>query len=211
MQIAFLVYEGLTALDIIGPYEVLCRLPDADVRFVAAKAGPVRVDKGAFGLVADHAIADVPSPDVFVVPGGLRGTLEAAANPEITGWVRRAHEASRFSASVCTGSLILGAAGLLAGKRATTHWAAQPLLESHGATYVAERMVRDGKIVTAAGVSAGIDMALFLASLLADEDTARTIQLAIEYDPRPPFRAGTPQQAGETLVERARAELARAM
>ena len=133
MQIAFLVYEGLTALDLIGPYEVLCRIPEIDVRFVARRAGEVTVDTGAFQLRAPYGLSDCPRPDVFVVPGGMKGTLDAAADAEILEWVREAHAHSRHSTSVCTGSLILGAAGLLKGLRATTHWAAKSLLESHGA------------------------------------------------------------------------------
>ncbi len=208
MQIAFLVYEALTALDLIGPYEVLRALPDAEVRFVAKQPGVLRVDSKAFGIAVDHALGDVPRPDVFVVPGGTAGTFAAAADPEILDWVRGAHEHSRFSASVCTGSLILGAAGLLKGLRATTHWAAAPILEQHGATYTAERVVEQGKIVTAAGVSSGIDMALTLAARLGDEDTAKAIQLGIEYDPQPPFDAGSPAKAGPAIVELARASLA---
>ena len=155
MQLAFLLYEGLTTLDIIGPYEVLCRLPDADVRFVAKKAGPIRVDTGALALVADHALCDVPTPDVFVVPGGGAGTFAAARDAEILDWLTQAHEQTRFSTSVCTGSLLLGAAGLLKGGPATTHWAAAELLAQYGATYTAERVVRCGRIFTAAGSRRG--------------------------------------------------------
>ncbi len=201
MQIAFLVYEGLTALDLIGPYEVLNALPGSEVRFVARSPGTLRVDSGAFGIEVDNGLADVPRPDVFVIPGGLAGTFAAAADAEITGWVREAHEHSTFSTSVCTGSLVLGAAGALRGKRATTHWAAAAMLEPHGATFSAERVVVDGKVITAAGVSSGIDMALTLAARLADEDTARAIQLGIEYDPHPPFDAGSPEKAGPAIVD----------
>jgi putative intracellular protease/amidase len=211
MQIAFLLYDQLTTLDIIGPYEVLCRLPEADVRFVAKAPGEIRVDTGALGLVADHALADVPSPDLFVIPGGTRGTFAAAGDDEILGWVRTAHAGSRYSTSVCTGSLILGAAGLLAGLPATTHWAAKDLLEQHGAEYRSERVVPAGKIVTAAGVSSGIDMALHLVGEIAGADVARGVQLAIEYDPQPPFDAGSPEKAGEKIVRAALTELAKSM
>ena len=211
MQIAFLIYEGLTALDIIGPYETLCRIPDVDVRFLAKKPGEVRVDSGAFAFRTDHGISDVPHPDVFVVPGGAKGTFAAAQDDEILAWVREAHAHSKFSTSVCTGSLILGAAGLLKGLRATTHWAAAPLLAEHGAIYTADRVVREDRIVTAAGVSAGIDMALFLIGELIGEDAARQIQLAIEYDPQPPFDVGSPAKAGEKLVQAAMTSLAREM
>jgi transcriptional regulator GlxA family with amidase domain len=167
----------------------------------------VRVDTGAFTIRTEHSLSDVPRPDVFVVPGGSAGTFAAARDEEILAWVREAHAHSTFSTSVCTGSLILGAAGLLKGRKATTHWAARSLLAEHGATYTAERVVRAGKIVTAAGVSAGIDMALFLVAEILDEEAAKTIQLAIEYDPQPPFDAGSPEKAGEAVVARALAGL----
>lgn len=211
MQIAMLLYEGLTALDLIGPYEVLCRLPGAETSFVAKKAGEIRVDTGIFGLVADKALTDVPRPDIFLVPGGSAGTMAAAQDAEILDWVRTAHEASTWTTSVCTGSLILGAAGVLQGKRAATHWAAREMLGQYGATYGGERVVRDGKIVTAAGVSSGIDMALTLVGLVADAETAKTIQLAVEYDPEPPYDAGSPDKAGEPIVARALEELLRGM
>ena len=211
MQIAFLVYEGLTALDIIGPYEVLARIPDADVRFVSRRAGEVSVDTGAFALRTEHAMADVPHPDVFVVPGGSAGAFAAAKDEEILQWVRQAHAHSTYTTSVCTGSLILGAAGLLEGLDATTHWAAKSMLEQYGARYLEQRVVVAGKIVTAAGVSAGIDMALRLVGKIAGDELARAVQLAIEYDPQPPFDTGSPAKAGQAIVERTLAELARRM
>jgi putative intracellular protease/amidase len=211
MQIAFLVYERLTALDIIGPYEVLARIPDADVRFVSRRAGEVTVGTGAFALRTEHAMADVPRPDVFVVPGGTAGTFAAAKDEEILQWVRQAHAHSTYTTSVCTGSLILGAAGLLEGLEATTHWAAKSMLEQYGARYSEQRVVVAGKIVTAAGVSSGIDMALRLVGEIGGDELARVIQLAIEYDPQPPFDAGSPRKAGEAIVESALAELSRGM
>lgn len=204
MQIALLLYDRLTALDIMGPYEVLCRIPGVDLRFVAKRAGPIRVDTGALALVADHALADVPSPDVFVLPGGAAGTVAAMQDPEITGWVKGAHASSQWTTSVCTGALILGASGVLAGKRATTHWAADTMLEQLGATFSSERVVVDGKVMTAAGVSSGIDMALRLVAELCDDDHAKAIQLAIEYDPQPPFQAGSPEKAGDRILGLAR-------
>jgi putative intracellular protease/amidase len=203
MQIAFLIYEGLTALDIIGPYEVLNQIPDADVRFVAKQPGSIRVDSGAFSIGVDHKLADVQRPDVFVVPGGVAGTFAAAKDPEILNWVREAHAGSRYSTSVCTGSLILGAAGLLEQSNATTHWAAKSLLEQTGATYIDKRIVVADKIITAAGVSAGIDMALYVMAELVGPDLAKLAQLNIEYDPEPPFDAGSPAKAGDALVQRA--------
>jgi transcriptional regulator GlxA family with amidase domain len=156
-------------------------------------------------------MADVPRPDVFVVPGGTAGTFAAARDEEILQWVRQAHAYSTYTASVCTGSLILGAAGLLDGLEATTHWAAKSLLEQYGARYSEQRVVVAGKIVTAAGVSSGIDMALRLVGEIGGAELARVVQLAIEYDPQPPFDAGSPTKAGEAIVERALAELSRGM
>lgn len=207
MKIALLLYDGLTTLDIVGPYETLCRLPGVDLVFVAKTAGEVRVDTGRLGLVADHALADVANPDVVVVPGGGRGTLAAAADAEILDWLRAAHEGTRFTTSVCTGALVLGAAGLLEGLRATTHWAAREMLDGYGARYQEERIVREGRIMTAAGVSAGIDMGLLLAAELAGEDVAKATQLAIEYDPQPPFDCGSRAKASDEIVALALAAL----
>jgi putative intracellular protease/amidase len=209
MQIAFLIYEGLTALDIVGPYEVLSQIPGADVRFVAKRPGSIKVDSGAFSIGTDHKLADAPRPEVFVVPGGVAGTFAAAKDPEILDWVREAHAHSRYSTSVCTGSLILGAAGLLKDTNATTHWAAKTLLEQTGATYTEKRVVVAGKIITAAGVSAGIDMALYLMAELVGPDLANVAQLSIEYDPDPPFDAGSPAKAGDAIVQRALEEFAK--
>lgn len=211
MEIAFLVYEGMTALDLIGPYEVLHGLPEAELRFVGKTKGEKRVDSKAFGVVVDYALSDVPNPDIFVVPGGLAGTMAAAADEEILAWVRGAHETSTWSTSVCTGSLILGAAGILGGKTATSHWGAVDMLEQFGARYTAQRVVRDGKVMTAAGVSSGIDMALSLVSNIAGDEIAKGIQLSIEYDPQPPFDAGSPAKAGSALVEQVTAMFAERM
>jgi transcriptional regulator GlxA family with amidase domain len=208
MQVAFLVYEGLTTLDLIGPYEVINAVPGWEVRFVAKQAGEVRVDSKAFGITVDNALADVAQPDIFVVPGGIEGTFAAAADEEILDWVRKAHETSKWSTSVCTGSLILGAAGVLRGKRATTHWGATAMLEQYGAEFTSQRVVEDGKVMTAAGVSSGIDMALTLVGRIEGDDTARAVQLAIEYDPQPPYDAGSPEKAGPAIVELAMAALA---
>jgi putative intracellular protease/amidase len=209
MQIAFLIYEGLTALDIVGPYEVFNQIPGVDVRFVAKQSGPIRVDSRAFSIGTDHTLADVPRPDVFVIPGGVSGTFAAAKDPDILDWVREAHVSSRYTTSVCTGSLILGAAGLLKGSNATTHWAAKTLLEQTGAIYTEQRVVVAGKIITAAGVSAGIDMALFAMGELVGPDLAKVAQLSIEYDPDPPFDAGSPAKAGDAIVQRALEEFAK--
>ncbi|GAA1815958.1 DJ-1/PfpI family protein [Luedemannella flava] len=185
MDIAILLYDKLTALDAVGPYEVLSRMPGATVRFVAREAGPIRADAG-LGLHADLAFADLPHPDIVLVPGSSDPT-GALSDPATLDWVRTAHATATWTLSVCSGSLILAAAGVLAGRRATSHWACMELLGAMGATPVEERVVTDGNVVTAAGVSAGIDLALRFVARLHGDDTARAAQLAIEYDPDPPF------------------------
>jgi putative intracellular protease/amidase len=203
MQIAVLIYEGVTALDAIGPYEVLARLPGAEVAFVAAEPGPKRTDTGALALSADRALDDVTEPEIVVVPGGA-GTRPLLGDEVVLEWIRSVHETSRWTTSVCTGSLILGAAGVLNGLRATSHWIWRDYLKAFGAEPVAERVVEDGKVITAAGVSAGIDMALHLARREAGDDVAQAIQLGIEYDPDPPFDVGSPEKAPPELAERLR-------
>ena len=212
VDVAILIFDGLTALDAVGPYEVLSRIPGARVRFVATEPGPKRTDNGFLGLVADHALADVRDPDIVVVSGGF-GSRTALADERILAWVRAAHAGSRWTTSVCTGSLILGAAGILRGLQATTHWQSLERLREFGAEPVTERVVEQGKVITAAGVSSGIDMALRLAELIAGRDVAQAIQLSIEYDPQPPFDAGSPAKAPASvraLVERAGNRSARA-
>ena len=199
MDIVIPIFPDFTALDAIGPYEVLRLLPDAKVTFAAAERGVVRTDSQMVGLHADATLAEIESADVLVVPGGW-GTRAGMKDETLLSWVRRIHETTQFTTSVCTGSLVLGAAGLLTGLKATTHWANTDLLERTGATYSAERVVRQGKIVTAAGVSSGIDMALTLAAQIAGDDVAKSIQLIIEYDPQPPFDAGSPAKAGPAIV-----------
>jgi transcriptional regulator GlxA family with amidase domain len=200
MDIAILVYDRFTALDAVGPYEVLSRLPDSTTTFVAEAAGPKRTDTGVLALSADASIADLPSPDILLVPGGPGQSALMDEGP-VHQWLRKAHESTTWTTSVCTGSLILAAAGLLAGKRATTHWTAMEELGSLGAQATAERVVFDGKLVTAAGVSAGIDMALALVARIAGDELAQAIQLGIEYDPQPPFQAGSPAKAPAEIVD----------
>jgi len=206
MRIAIFLYDGMTALDAIGPYDVLRQLPGAEVVFVGDTAGVKRTEAQPLGLVADRALADVTRADILVVPGGL-GQERVMREPATLAWIRRIHETTTWTTSVCTGSLILAAAGLLRGLRATTHWAVLDELRQFGATPVSERVVEQGKIITAAGVSAGIDMALRLVARIAGDDVARGIQLGIEYDPAPPFDTGSPQKAPAYIVDLVRQTL----
>jgi len=199
MNIAIVLYDRFTALDAIGPYEVLSRVPGCTLEFLAAEAGPVRTDNGLLTVQVEASIAEMSAPDIVLVPGGP-GEVAARAGGPLLQWLREAHETSTWTASVCTGSLILAAAGLLEGRRATSHWLALDELGRLGATPVSERVVFDGRIVTAAGVSAGIDMALALTARIAGEQVAQAIQLGIEYDPEPPFDAGSPQKAPDEIV-----------
>lgn len=194
MQIAFLLYDRFTALDIVGPYDVLGRMPGADSVFVSQRPGPVRNESGSLGLVADRSLEEVARPDIVVVPGGF-GTRLLLDHEPLLGWLRQVHESTTWTTSVCTGSLLLAAAGLLDGVPASTHWLARDRLASLGAQPVPDRVVRRGKIIAAAGVSAGIDMALRLAALIHGDAVAQAIQLGIEYDPQPPFDAGAPEKA----------------
>ena len=200
MEIAITLYEDFTALDAVGPNEIIGRMPGATVRWLGPEPGPVRSDSGGLTIVADAAYEDVPEPDIVLVPGGT-GSHRILDDERILAWLRHAHEHSTWTTSVCTGSLLLAAAGILEGVDATTHWTRTEKLERLGARYVKERVVRRGKIVTGAGVSAGIDMALVLADLIAGEDVAKALQLAAEYDPAPPFDAGTPEKAPAHVVE----------
>lgn len=195
------LFEQVTALDAIGPYEVLQRLPDAEICFVGHRRGEVRTDNGFLGLTVDRTFDEVPSPDILLVPGGI-GTRALVHDDVILDWIRNAHETSQFTTSVCTGSLLLAAAGLLEGRKATTHFSARPLLLKYGATPSEERVVQEGKIITAAGVSSGIDMALHLAEQLTDSTTAKALQLMIEYDPQPPHDAGALHKVDASVLAR---------
>lgn len=200
MQIAIVLYDRFTALDAVGPYETLGRLPDAETVFVAEETGPVRTDTGALAITADRALADVPNPDIVVVPGGP-GQTRQMENETLLDWLRAADRTSVWTTSVCTGSLLLAAAGLLEGRRATSHWLALDFLEQFGAEPTGERVVTDGKYVTSAGVSSGIDMGLTLIGRIAGDEHAQAVQLLTEYDPQPPYDAGSPQKAPAHLVE----------
>jgi transcriptional regulator GlxA family with amidase domain len=189
VQIAILVFEKLTALDAIGPYEVLRSVPGWEVRFVGTQKGMVRTDNGALGLNADYSLAEVTEPDVVLVPGG-EGNRPLLEDDEVLSWLRSVDGGTKWTTSVCTGSLVLAAAGLLDGRRATSHWLFLEQLRELGADAVGGRFVEDGKFVTAAGVSAGIDMALHLVGREAGPEVAQAVQLGMEYDPQPPFDAG---------------------
>lgn len=203
MRIAVALFPRLTALDAVGPYEVLQRLPDTDVTFVGHRRGEVRTENGFLGLNVDTTFDELPDPDVLVVPGGIgaRALVEDAA---ILDWIRTAHTGSRYTTSVCTGSLLLAAAGLLTGLTATTHWSAMEDLAGLGAVPTGDRVVEhlERRIITSAGVSSGIDMALRVAELLTDAITAKAQQLMIEYDPQPPFDAGNPAAADADVLAR---------
>lgn len=203
MQIAIPLYDRFTALDAVGPYEVLSRLPDSRVTFVATEAGPYKTDNGMLTVLAEASLDDLPRPEILCVPGGW-GTREAMDDERLVSWIRAAHEASEWTTSVCTGSLLLGAAGVLEGLDATTHWLELETLAEMGACPTEQRVVEQGKVITSAGVSSGIDMALVLAAKIAGDEFAQAIQLLIEYDPQPPFDAGSTSKAPPEIVERIR-------
>jgi transcriptional regulator GlxA family with amidase domain len=205
MKTAILLYNDMTCLDAIGPYEVLAGLPGNDLCFVAERRGEIRPDTRLLGLVADHAIADIDAVDILVVPGG--NDAPQRENAKLLAWIQRIHEKTTWTTSVCTGSLILAAAGLLEGRRATTHWMSHEVLRSYGASPTLERVVIDGKIITAAGVSAGIDMGLRLAQMIGGDELSQAIQLGIEYDPQPPFDSGSPEKAPPAIVDLVRSFL----
>ena len=199
LQIAILLYPGVTALDAVGPWEVWSRLPDAEIRFVGKELAPLMAEGGVLSLGVTHTIAETPRPDVVLVPGGVT-TPAQMVDDEILDWLRRVHETTAWTTSVCTGAYILGAAGILKGLPATSHWYKQGVLKIMGARpQPDQRIVRSGKTVTAAGVSAGIDLALWLAAEIAGRERAEAIQLTIEYDPHPPFDAGHMSKASPPI------------
>lgn len=204
IRIAIPLFDRVTVLDAVGPYEVLQRLPGATVTFVGEQIGEVRSDTGNLGLTVDATFDQLPDPDVIVVPGGPGTRVLVDGTQSVHDWLRSAHSTTRFTTSVCTGSLVLAAAGLLDGLEATTHWGAYDELARLGATPTGQRVVEhvDQRIITAAGVSSGIDMALRLSELLVDDIAAKAVQLMIEYDPQPPFDAGSVEKAGDDVMER---------
>ena len=203
LQVAIALFDRFTALDAVGPYEVLQRIPTLDITFVGHKRGEVRTENGLLGVTIDATFDEISSPDVLVFPGGV-GTRALATDEVVLDWVRKVHETTVFTTSVCTGSLVLAAAGLLDGLTATTHWASYAELEKFGAVATPQRVVEhlDQRIITAAGVSSGIDMALRLVELLYDQTAAEAAQLMIEYDPQPPFDCGSAEKADEEVMKR---------
>ncbi|WP_156722073.1 DJ-1/PfpI family protein [Streptomyces apocyni] len=204
MQIAIVLFDGFTALDAVGPFQALSPLPGAETVFVAEQAGPVGDDTGSLTLVARKSFAEVTRPDILVVPGGPDVPVHDEA---LLDWLRTVDAATTWTTSVCTGSLLLAAAGLLKGREATSHWLALDAIREYGVTPTGQRVVFDGKYVTGAGVSAGIDMGLTLAGKIAGDEHAQGVQLMIEYDPQPPYDAGSPAKAPSVLVEKFRAEV----
>jgi transcriptional regulator GlxA family with amidase domain len=203
IRIAIPVFDRMTALDAIGPYEVLQRIPTFDIVFVGHAVGEVRTENAMLGLRADATFEELPEPDVIVFPGGV-GTRPLEHDERVLDWVRRAHAGTRFTTSVCTGSIVLGAAGLLDGLTATTHWSCYRELAAHGAEPSPTRVIEhlDRRIITAAGVSSGIDMALRLVELLVDRTAGQAAQLMIEYDPQPPFDCGAVHKSDDTVMTR---------
>lgn len=206
MEIALLLYDGMASLDAVGPYEVLRNVPGWEVRTVGPAKGEVRDERGTLGLVADHDLTEVSAAEMVLVPGG-RGNRPLMKDETLLDWLRAIDRSTKWTVSVCTGSLLLGAAGLLEGRRATTNWLELDTLGELGADPVGGRFVEDGKVLTAAGVTAGIDMALHLVAREVGPEVAQAIQLGIEYDPDPPFDSGSPHKAAPEIVELVRASV----
>ena len=204
MNIAIYIYKGITALDAIGPYEVFSRIPDAHVYFTGEKRKSYKTDTGFISLEAEYSISDVDSAEILVVPGSTITFIKEMKKKQVLNWIQQIHETSRYTTSVCTGSLILAAAGLLEGKKATSHWAATHMLEEYGAELSSDRYVQDGKIITSQGVSAGIDMALYVVKDIVGEDKAKAYQLILEYFPDPPLNLLGAEMADEETVQMAR-------
>lgn len=209
MDIAILLYEGITALDAVGAYEVLSRVPNAQVKFVDREKGSKRSDTGFLSLTADYDFTEITTTDILLVPGSSTHTAKVMSDKPTLEWVKTIDQTTKWTTSVCSGALILAAAGLLKGKPASTHWIAREMLEKFGAVSGSERVVEAGKYITAAGVSASIDMGLYLAGKIAGEEIAKMIQLTIEYDPQPPFDSGSLEKASARSIGEARKNLMR--
>ena len=204
MDIIILLYDGFTALDFVGPFESLSRFPGANVKFVSKEKGLIEGEHKHLKILTEYSIKDIDRADILVVPGATLGFLKAAQDPEILTWIRKIHETTKRTTSVCSGSVILAASGILNGLQVTSHWAVYDQIQKLGAIPVAERIVRNGKIITSAGVSAGIDMGLHLAALEHGEEFAKMLQLVIEYDPRPDFDSGSVAKSAPSIIEKAK-------
>jgi len=202
LKIAILLFDNFTALDVVGPYEVLSKIPNSKVYMVAVKPGLYKDVKG-LQMSADYSLKDIENPDILIIPGGF-GIDSLLNNQEIISWIQNAHISSKWTVSVCSGALLLGAADILKDCKATTHWNRKEQLAKYGANIQKERYVKDGKVITSAGVSAGIDMSLYLLSLVVDENYAKAVQLGMEYDPKPPFDSGSPEKAPKEIVDQIR-------
>jgi putative intracellular protease/amidase len=198
--IAILLYDGFTPLDVVGAYQVLSAIMGAQIKTVAKQKGLVKSDNVLI-FNADYNFLEVSQADILLVPGGLQGTYQVCQDKETLAWIQKIHETTLYTTSVCTGSWILAAAGVLKGKTAACHWYGKEILENYGAKFSESRWVKEDKIYTAAGVSSGIDMGLALAGEIMGEDYAKAIQLSIQYDPQPPFDAGTPSKSDVKTVE----------
>lgn len=199
MQAALALYPGFAALDLVGPYQVLVETPGIDVVLCADRPGPVEDEAGILRIDVEHTFDQVRSPDILLVPGGPGSRVRAAADGPVVDWIRAAHDHTVYTASVCTGALLLGAAGLLRGVPVTTHWAVRDQLRTFGAEPVEQRVVVHDRIATSAGVSAGIELGLTLVDRLTGPEVAQAVQLGIEYDPQPPFDAGSPSKADPAI------------
>jgi transcriptional regulator GlxA family with amidase domain len=200
LKIAILLFDNFTALDVVGPYEVLSKIPNSRIYMVAIEPKLVKDIKG-LQISADYSLNDIKNPDILVIPGGF-GIDSILDNQDIINWIQNAHKTSKWTVSVCSGALLLGSAGLLKDCKATTHWNRKNQLAKYGAILQNDRYVKDGKIVTSAGVSAGIDMSLYLLSLIVNENFAKAIQLGMEYDPKPPFNSGSPEKAPKDILDK---------
>lgn len=209
MNIVIYLYNGLTVLDAVGPYEVLSRLPDANVKFVAREKGLIVSDTHFLKLIADYDISEIQSADILIIPGSVIGFIRESKDAAVLNWIQKIHQTTNWTTSVCSGSVILAAAGILSGKKATSHWGAIHMLKDFGITPSSERYIQEGKIITAQGVSAGIDMALFLVSQIVGVEKAKAYQLFIEYDPNPPFDAGTITKADTDTINLAKTMLSK--
>jgi putative intracellular protease/amidase len=209
MNIVFYLYNGLTVLDAVGPYEVLSRLPDVNVKFVAREKGLIISDTHFLKLVAEYEISEIQSADILVIPGSVIGFIRESKDAAILNWVQKIHQTTTWTTSVCSGSIILAAAGILNGIKATSHWGTISMLSDYGAIPISERYIQEGKIITAQGVSAGIDMALFLVSQIVGVEKAKAYQLFIEYDPNAPFDTGTISKADDATISLAKKMLSK--